>query len=314
MKILISGVAGDIGVGISRILQEWGIFSRLYGMDTNPNHYASLILDECITCPRANDENYLSWLTSYISKNTIDLFIPTSEAELGVLAERGLYKISGAKILSNSQFIIKKCLDKFECLEYLSSHGINVPAHGIVGDKVPSCFPIIVKPRHGQGSKGIVLVDALEKLDSCLSDNLVWQSYLQPENEEYTCAVYASSSSDVRTLIMKRTLVGGLTGSGEVVYNKTIDEYVRSIAKAMNLDGAFNIQLRLTEDGPRLFEINPRLSSTVVFRDVMGFQDLRWWVADVLGLNVSFDMSLPMEGTRFFRGSKEYILPSLSEG
>jgi len=314
VKILISGVAGDIGVGISRILQEWGVFSRLYGMDINPNHYASLILDECITCPRANDESYISWLTSYISKNEIGLFIPTSEAELGVLAERGLYKIGGAKILSNSQFIIKKCLDKFECLEYLSSNGIKVPEHGVVGDKVPSCFPVIVKPQRGQGSKGIVLVDSLEKFDSCLSDNLVWQGYLQPEDEEYTCAVYSSSSSEVRTLMMKRKLVGGLTGSGEVVDNKTIDEYVRSIAKVMDLEGAFNVQLRLTENGPRLFEINPRLSSTVVFRDLLGFQDLRWWVSDVLGLDVSFDMSLPIEGTRFFRGSKEYILPSLSEG
>jgi len=114
--------------------------------------------------------------------------------------------------------------------------------------------------------------------------------------------------------MMKRKLVGGLTGSGEVVDNKTIDEYVRSIAKVMDLEGAFNVQLRLTENGPRLFEINPRLSSTVVFRDLLGFQDLRWWVSDVLGLDVSFDMSLPIEGTRFFRGSKEYILPSLSEG
>lgn len=314
MRILISGVAGDIGVGISRILHEWGIFSRLYGMDINPNHYASLILDECITCPRANDENYISWVTSYISKNEIDLFIPTSEAELGVLAERGLYKIGDAKILANSQFIIKTCLDKFECLDYLSLNGIKVPTHGIVGDKVPSCFPVIVKPRHGQGGKGIVLVDSIEKLDSCLSDNFVWQGYLQQEDEEYTCAVYSSSSSDVRTLIMKRKLVGGLTGSGEVVDNKTIDEYVRSIAKVMDLEGAFNIQLRLSENGPRLFEINPRLSSTVVFRDVMGFQDLRWWVADVLNLDVSFDMNLPMKGTRFFRGAKEYILPSLGEG
>ena len=70
--------------------------------------------------------------------------------------------------------------------------------------------------------------------------------------------------------------------------------------------GSINIQLRMTKNGPILFEINPRLSGTLVFRDKMGFNDLRWWVSDLLNLeNISYNP--PKEGVKFFRGYKEYL-------
>ena len=74
----------------------------------------------------------------------------------------------------------------------------------------------------------------------------------------------------------------------------------------MELQGSINIQLRMTKNGPILFEINPRLSGTLVFRDKMGFHDLRWWIADLLNLdNISYKQ--PEEGVKFFRGYKEYL-------
>lgn len=307
MNVLISGVAGDIGVGVARILKKWGIFGKLHGIDVNPDHYASLFLDVCAESPRANDKDYLPWLTEYTSKHKINLFIPTSEAELSVLAETDVLKIGDADVLINSKFIVQTCLDKFDCLEYLSSNGVAVPKYGLVGNDVPDDFPVIVKPRSGQGSKGVLCVNTPREFEKISSGNLLWQTYLQPDDEEYTCAIFVSKAAITNKLVIRRKLVGGLTGSGEVVNNPIIDEYLSSIVKTLNLTGALNIQLRLTSEGARLFEINPRLSSTVVFRDLMGFQDLRWWTSDVLGLGISFETSLPEEGTRFFRGSKEYI-------
>ena len=38
------------------------------------------------------------------------------------------------------------------------------------------------------------------------------------------------------------------------------------------------IQLPMTKQGLMLFKINPRLSSTLVFRDMLGFADLQWWI------------------------------------
>ena len=99
---------------------------------------------------------------------------------------------------------------------------------------------------------------------------------------------------------------GGLTSSGVVVKNKDIESYVNKIAMAIKLKGSINIQLRMTSNGPILFEINPRLSGTLVFRDKMGFMDLRWWVSDLFGLK-NMVYKPPKAGTKFYRSYSEYI-------
>ena len=305
MKALVSGIAGDIGFGIARILKEWGLFSHLHGIDIHADHFGSFIVDKCAVAPRATDNNYIPWLSDYIADNRIDIFIPSSEAEIGALVAAGVDEISGATVIRNKNFTIQKSLDKLDCLSYLASCGIQVPDNGLVGSGAPSNYPVIVKPRAGQGSKGVALVSSAEDMKS-FPPEWVWQRYLEPDDQEYTCAVYASARTDMRILLMKRKLLFGETSSGVIVDNPEIESYVRSIAAAMQLDGAINIQLRLTESGPLLFEINPRLSSTLVFRDKMGFTDLRWWVAEKLDLDIQ-PYHAPKTGTRFYRGVQEYI-------
>ena len=84
-------------------------------------------------------------------------------------------------------------------------------------------------------------------------------------------------------------------------------EYLSKISDVFNKPGLFNVQLRLTDDGPKLFEINPRISSTVVFRDKLGFHDLRWWISECLNLMLP-EFVPPEAGTRIYRGDFEYII------
>jgi hypothetical protein len=44
----------------------------------------------------------------------------------------------------------------------------------------------------------------------------------------------------------------------------------------MDFKGSLNVQFRQTERGCVPFEINPRFSSTVYFRSLFGFKDVRW--------------------------------------
>ena len=305
MRILVSGVAGDIGLGIGRVLKEWGIFDRLYGIDVSDDHPAKIIFDQVNVAPGADNSSYLDWLCNFISINAINLFIPTSEVEIFV-ASNNLDQIQKhTKILVNNQLIVNKSLDKWETLNFLASNGVAVPTNGIVGQDIPINFPVIIKPRRGQGSKGLQKIEDKSALKNCPKDS-VWQDCLVPSDEEYTCAIYVSKDLNVKTLLIKRSLVGGYTGKGVVVKNKKIRDYVESIAKVFNKPGCYNVQLTLTRDGPRVFEINPRLSSTLVFRDKLGFNDLRWWVSELLNIEYSVYEDV-VEGTKIYRGNKEYI-------
>jgi len=53
------------------------------------------------------------------------------------------------------------------------------------------------------------------------------------------------------------------------------------IAEAVSLRGSINIQSRRVGDVFLPFEINPRISGTVLFRKKFGFDDVSWWM-DIL--------------------------------
>ena len=63
------------------------------------------------------------------------------------------------------------------------------------------------------------------------------------------------------------------------------EEYLNGIAeriaKATDLVGYINIQTRRVGDIFLPFEINPRISGTILFRKKFGFDDVLWWI-DVL--------------------------------
>ena len=310
MNVLISGVASDIGFGAGRIMRNWGWTGRLYGIDIQSEHPGEFIFDQQSVAPRADDASFLNWLAHYIERHNIGLFIPTSEAEIAVLSANGLQAIAGARILMANRQAIRVSLDKWACMSFLADRGLRVPQNGIVGEVQPFNYPVIVKPRAGQGSKQIQKIENEQALEKSALAGQIWQEYLAPDDQEYTCAAYHSKTRGTHVLVMRRTLSGGLTGRGEVVSNSQIEQYIYEIARSLELNGAINVQLRLTVDGPCLFEINPRLSSTLVFRDKMGFCDLRWWVQDTVGLEHALPITPyqpPIPGTRFFRGTQEYI-------
>lgn len=316
MNILVSGVASDVGFGIARILRDWEITSNLIGVDIKDDHPGTFVCDICERSPLpGGGENYMSWLENFIKSKAIDLFIPTSDAEIRYLSNQDLSGLSDTNILINERNVVQTSLDKYQCMKYLSSEGIRVPKHGLIkkNDKVSSewyeseLFPVVLKPRFGQGSKGFRKIRSKEEFPEFDHENFIWQELLADDDQEFTCAAYSPDKIEKQILIIKRTLDGGVTGSGEIVDNSEILEYISSIMDAFQLKGVMNVQLRLTKDGPVLFEINPRLSSTVVFRDKLGFTDLKWWINDLTSSNKNIYCQ-PEVGTKFYRKTHEYII------
>ncbi|WP_412775782.1 ATP-grasp domain-containing protein [Thalassospira lucentensis] len=305
MRVLVSGVAGDIGFGVGRVLQYWGVCERLYGLDVIEDHPGQFVFDQVDLAPSASDVSYIDWIYDYVKAHSIDLFIPTSEAEISIVS-RSLSRLQVVtKVLVNDPDLVSICLDKHKTLQHLAERGVPVPAHGVVGCDEPDEFPLIVKPRNGQGSRGLRKVNSLDDLRSSPT-GFVWQKMLLPDQEEYTCAVYANAHQEMQCIQIKRTLIGGYTGKGVVCKNLDILQYVKKISDVLQVNGCVNVQLRMTEAGPLLFEINPRLSSTLVFRDKLGFTDLRWWICDFLGL-AKLPYLEPPAGTKIYRGNAEYI-------
>lgn len=68
------------------------------------------------------------------------------------------------------------------------------------------------------------------------------------------------------------------------------------MAKLLNLKR--NIQLRTNEGEAIAFEINPRFSSSMFFRHLLGFEDLQWSLDELVQNSISKN-SKPKQGQRF---------------
>ncbi len=308
--ILVTGCGGDIGLGVGKILRSSGSADVLLGADINDEHAGFTVFDACILLPKAYSPDYIKKLVQTIEYYSIDLLIPTSEAELRVLFKKEFgNKVNKIPIVMANYKALKIGFDKLLTASFLKTVDLPYPWTKSVKEGLPIELPCIIKSRFSSGSKEVHIVNKdVDFYSQHYFKNGIWQEYLQPDDQEYTCGLYRSKKQEIRTIIIKRRLKGGVTVYGEVKYNQEIEKALRVIAENLDLWGSINVQLRLNERGPVVFEINPRFSSTVVFRHLLGFKDLIW------SLSETFDRTLepynpPVEGSKIFRISQEVVIP-----
>ena len=287
--ILITGIGGDIAQGVATILGESRPDLKLIGVDVHAQHGGHLLVDECALVPSANAPDYLDSIKAIVSKYSVDMVIPMSEPELGVsmpFAELA----PGVKWITAGERVVTAGLDKLETMRALIGLGIPVPWTKPANEGRPIAYPCILKSRYGSGSRAVFIVGSDEELDYLAKRHpeAILQELLEPADREVTCAVYRRRDGEVSSLLMLRRLTGGFTGWAKVIKDEETSRMCETIAQGLDLRGSMNIQLRLTAQGPRVFEINPRFSSTVLMRHRLGFSDVLWAVDEAEGKPISF--------------------------
>jgi carbamoyl-phosphate synthase large subunit len=314
LRCMVTGAAGDIGQAIATILRETDCVAATVGADMRADHPGPAFFDSCITLPSARHAAYADRLCEALDRYHIDVLIPTSEAEIGALQDPALVARLpvGLRILRANHHAVSVGLDKLATAQMLTNLGRGAPWTRRCGDGIPPELPCIIKPRQGQGSKGVAILRDSADVKTAITDRPedIFQQLLLPEDQEYTCALFASASGTFRCLVLHRVLANGFSVSGSVVDTTPFFPLLKGIAEALNLVGAINVQCRLTTEGPKVFEINPRFSSTVEMRHRMGFQDVLWSLQDLFKKQLS-SYAEPQSGTRFFRVSRSVILPAL---
>lgn len=306
-RVLVTGCCGDIGIALARILKEEKITKYVYGCDVNNEHTLEMFYDKCFTIPRADEVDYFDRLMDLVKREEIDLVIPSSEAELRMLAENNFYGEEEWFLAANIDSM-RLGFDKYLTNKFLESKNLPFPWTLLAYGNLPLEYPCILKSREGCGSKRVFVLNEPDELnDIVVSDGDIFQEFLKDNDAEYTCCVFRGKCGVVRSIAFKRKLKGGLTGSGVVVNNLVINELLYELAEMLNLIGSINIQLRIKDGVPMIFEINPRFSSTVRFRNMLGFKDLLWSVQEKIGIGLD-DYKVPKEGTKFLKIYEEIIL------
>jgi len=287
--VLLTAIGGDIAQGAAKVLREMSPELRLVGVDMDDRHGGELYVDALYRVPPATHPEYSAGLVTTAEKEQVDFVLPLSEPELSVLLPKFAEAFSFRWIHAGIQ-VLENGLDKLTTIKALEQLGWKAPWTVDASESLPKAYPCVFKSRFGSGSRNIHLIQS-EKEASFFSERVpqgIFQEVLPEDGGEVTCAVFRDHEGRIAVLQILRKLTGGLTGWGKVVRDEATETLCRSLAEGWDLRGTMNVQLRITLDGPMVFEVNPRISSTAYLRHLLGFSDVWWTVADAMGVKSDF--------------------------
>ncbi len=291
-SVLISAVCGDIGCSSVRSISKAGY--KIIGYDIESYSPVSTLLEKQYQVPAAfYTEEYIAAIKEILKKENIDFFLPISESEIEVLKHMKVeIEAVGVKILLNNELILDNFLDKLKTIKYLENIGIKIPKTMPLAAYDGSMeYPLIIKSVKGHGSKKLWKIENSLDLDYFKhkdDGSLIIQELIGNEDGDYTTGVF-SDGKTVSSITFKRKLgYGGLSIEAIFVDEPFLDELSQRVGRETGLIGSINIQSRRLGDIFIPYEINPRLSSTLLFRKKFGFDDAVWWLEVLDGKSYTY--------------------------
>lgn len=305
MRFLVTGANGDLAEAVSKVLRSYYPNAVIDGADAAGVWPGKLYFDHVFNLPSAIDEDYSDKLKELAQ--TYDIVIPSTELEIARVIKDHL--IAELPLLVSVPDLSGVFLDKFKTIEWLRMRGFQTPKTKLLGLAKDEDLPLLLKPRRASGGRGQETIRSPERLKLArdeATEELVAQELLEVVDQEFTCALF-SDGRETRSLVMQRWLSGDRTSKFVIRDKPEIFQMLEKLAHDVALVGCINVQFRLMTDGAKIFEINPRLSSTVMMRHLVGFSDLIWWIETSLGRSVP-EYIPPCDGATVYRLSAEKVV------
>ena len=287
-RIFITAIGGDIGYGVVKSLKKSNHDIYIIGCDIKKYNCSYDLVDEFYLSPAyMKEDEWWKFVLGLVVSREIDYLWPVTEPEIRIVNKRK-EELHNVKVIINNPLVLEIAMDKGKTAEYLEKAGVPTPHTWWKSEDGPKKYPLIVKEKFSCGSHGIKIVNSQKELTDALNNMQapIIQEYIGNEKEEYTLTIF-SDGNIVNYIVFKRTLgFGGMSRFVELVHNDKLKKMAQTIAKILDLKGSINVQMRKQEGMYYVFEINPRISSTIGFRLLLGFNDPAWWIDMLEGKNI----------------------------
>jgi carbamoyl-phosphate synthase large subunit len=234
------------------------IGGKVYATNSIPYAAAFVPADKSFLVPEINHPDYIKTLLEISIDYKIDAIIPLFDIELPVLArERDNFLEKGIHIIIFSPEVVKTCYNKWEPFKFLDRYGFKTPKTYITLESVLIAiehrevdFPLILKPRWGMGSIGILEVETLDELSifEKRTKRIIETSYLN----------HQSKVNPEHMVIYQEKLHGQEYGLD--VVNNLRGEFVTTFVKRKIAMRSGETDIAITEDNANLMELGKELS------------------------------------------------------
>ena len=287
-------------VGRRVYLVEWfkeilhPIGGKVYATNTMQDATGFLAADESAVVPGSIDKNYIDVMTSLCKKWEISLLFSLHDWDAPIIARaKDMFLSNGTLPVVGSFKLHSICLDKYATAKEMEGLGIKSPKTFLTLEDalMYNRFPMIVKPRWGQGSLGLFKVFSREELEAAYilstSQARKFAKYCDgiEVNEqqvviqecidamEYGCDIINDFSGKFRGAFVKHKFAmrSGETDAAESVYMPEIERAAEKVANWSRHLGCMDSDWFVMDNGePVLIELNPRFGGGYPFTHCAG--------------------------------------------
>lgn len=311
----ISCIGSGVGQSVINSLRLSRLPFKTIGLGTNPFAYGAYDCDVYDYTKSIYEGEYIDNLIEKCKEHKIDLVIPGLDDEALIFAQNEeKFKNEGIKAIYANEELISICRDKERMSEelnkivdvFVKSYNKESLPNDLASGKVK--FPFIAKPRSGFASKGVEIIRNEKDIFKITDDHIIQELAIPNKNDPnydfYMDQIAKNRNPQVSEISIqvvyspKGKLMGRMFSYNKLNNGVPIEivpyenEYVWSIIDRltpvllkMGLCGPLNIQGRLTENGLKLFEMNPRFTGITGLRALMGFNEVEACVKEWLDID-----------------------------
>ena len=291
-NVLITAASRRVGLveGFRRALAA-GVGGRVVVTDINPLSPAVHVADRAYLVPLSSAPDYLDEIAEVCATESIALVVPTIDDELELFAKaRAAFEQRGIRVAVSPAETTAICDDKQRTCDHLIAKGVAA-ARTWRPAEVPgaAALPLFVKPRVGRGGVGAHKATTPREL-AFFSDyvpDAIVQEFL--DGPEFTIDALCDFDGRLLSAVPRERVVirAGVIDRGRTSGDPDLLDLARAVTSALPFAGAINIQCRVVNGRPIVFEINPRFSGGIPLTIAAGANFPRLLVDLTIGRQVA---------------------------
>lgn len=318
IRLILTSVGGLVSPGMIESLRRTDETFYIVGIDMQPDAIGFHFVDRSYTVPSGDSRDYIPCLMEIASKENAKVVIPCSDEELLSISKvKRDFERKGIIPLCSDYEAVSIAIDKGAMLEFLKTKAVPTPRFYLpkdiseLGREAEALGypdnPVVVKPRRSRGGRGfrilkeqidlfgsresyfIRLNHLIEIIKECQEfPSIILMEYLP--GDEFSVDALADNGTPIYIIPRKRIkAIGGPSQIGEIAQNEEVKDMVRRIIKAFKFNFNVNIQLKCSSQlgkKPLVYEINPRISGTIVANKAAGVNLLYYGIRKAMGLDI----------------------------
>jgi carbamoyl-phosphate synthase large subunit len=269
LNILVTAASRRVGLvrGFQQALHRPGVSGEVMVCDVNPASPAVHLADRAFEVPYSDDPRYFDAVAAICERHQVGLVVPTIDDEIPRFAAvRDRFDAIGVRVAASPLDTAIATTDKWETCRRLAAAGVAA-ATTWLPHELPETprFPLFVKPRSGRGSVQAFPARNADELSFFLRyvSAPVVQEYL--DGPEFTLDLLCDFEGRPLSVVPRERVVirAGVIDRGRTVQDRRLIDLALSCAEVFTFAGPVNIQCRIVDGSPRVFEINPRFSGGI---------------------------------------------------